>query len=113
MAVAGSDRITVDALGRNALAAAALDRVVQAQHHRPGRSEDADQQAQQQAGGVAGGPGGAVEHPVVVGETPLPREPDDTQQARHRALAGGQDGAEQQHFGVAPSPVAEERRRIE
>src|SRR3954468_4157665 len=37
-------RVTVDALGRDTLAAAALDRVVQAQHYRPRGHEGGDQQ---------------------------------------------------------------------
>src|SRR4051812_48070175 len=37
-------RVTVDALGRDTLAAAALDRVVQAQHHRPRGHEGGNQQ---------------------------------------------------------------------
>jgi hypothetical protein len=111
MAVAGPHRITVDALGGDPLAAAALNRVIETQHHRPGRGEDADQQAQQQAGGVAGGPGGAVEHPMVIGETSLPHQAGDAQEARHRALPGSQDGADQQRFGMAPAPLLQEHRR--
>jgi hypothetical protein len=37
--VAGADRVAVDPLGADALAAPALDGVVEAQQHRPGRQE--------------------------------------------------------------------------
>jgi hypothetical protein len=91
--------------------AAALDRVVDAQHHWPGGREGVDQQAEQDAGGRPGAPGRAVEHAMVVGEPPLPAEPGDPQQACHRALAGGEDGAGQQQLGATPGPLLPEHRR--
>jgi hypothetical protein len=94
VALRGADRVAVDALRRDALAATTLDRVVDAQHHRSGRREGVEQQAEQDAGGGPRAPGHAVEHPVVVGEPPLPAEPGDPQQAGHGALAGREDGAD-------------------
>jgi hypothetical protein len=49
VAVAGAHRIAVDAPGSDALAAAALDRVVDAEQHRAGRREGVQQQAEQDA----------------------------------------------------------------
>src|SRR4051794_41697834 len=48
---------------------------------------------------------------MVVGEPPLPAEPGDPQDAGHRALAGRQDGTDQQQLGVAPRPLLQEHRR--
>jgi hypothetical protein len=70
----GADGVAADALRGGALAAATLDRAVDAQHGRPGRREGGDQEAGQQAGRRAGGPG---EHATPVGEPPLPAEPRD------------------------------------
>jgi hypothetical protein len=109
--VAGAHGVAVDALGRDALAAAALDRVVQAQHHRPGRGEGVQQQAEQDVRRRPAAPDRAVEHAVIVDEATLPAQPHDPQQARHRAPAGRQDGADQQFLGVPPRPLLHEHRR--
>jgi hypothetical protein len=106
----GADRVTIDPLGADALAASAFDVVVEAQQHRPRRHEGVQQQPEQHARRRPPAPGGAVEHAVVVDEPPLPAEPADAQDAGHRALARHQDGADQQHLGVPPGVLAEERR---
>ena len=54
---------------------------------------------------AAGIPRRAVEHPMVVGEPPLTAEACDTQEARHGAPAGGQNGADQQQLGMAPGSL--------
>jgi hypothetical protein len=104
----GPDWVTVDALGGDALPAATLDRVVDAQQHRAAWREDGDQEAEQQACRRAGVPRSPVKHPMVVGESPFPAEPRDPQQAGHGALARGEDGADQQQLGVAPGPLLHE-----
>src|SRR5690349_14407843 len=38
---------------------------------------------------------------MIAGEAPLPAETHDSQEAGHRALAGGEDGADQQQLGAA------------
>src|SRR3954463_8711784 len=48
---------------------------------------------------------------MVVGEPPLPAEAGDPQDAGHCALAGRQDGTDQQQLGVAPRPLLQEHRR--
>jgi len=111
VAVAGAHRIAVDAPGSDALAAAALDRVVDAEQHRPGRGEGVQQQAEQDARCRTAAPGSTVEHAVEVDEASLPAQPRDAQQARHGALAGRQDRADQQHLGVAPRSLLHEHRR--
>jgi hypothetical protein len=110
VAFRGADRIAVDALGADALAATALDRVVDAEHDRADRHEGGDQELQQQAACGTGVPGGAAEHTMVVDEPSLPAEPNDAQQA-HRALAGGEDGADQQPFGMTLRSLLQEHRR--
>ena len=79
--------------------------------HGAARREGGDQEAEQQAGRRAGVPGGPVEHPMVVGEPPLPAEARDPQEAGHGALAGREDGADQQQLGVAPGPLLHEHGR--
>ena len=110
VALRGADRVAVDALGADPLAAATLDRVVDAQQHRAARGEGGDQEAEQQAGRRTGVPGGAVEHPMVVGEPPLPAEARDPQEAGHGALARGENGADQQQLGMAPCSLLPEHR---
>jgi hypothetical protein len=103
-------RVAVDALGADALAAPALDGVVQAENQRAAaRREGVQQQLQQQARGGPRAAGGAVEDAMVVGEPPLPGEPGDPQDAGHGALARRQDGADQQHLGMLPAPLEEQR----
>ena len=46
---------------------------------------------------------------MIIDEVALAAEASDTQNAGHGALAGGQDGAEEQDLGMAPSAVAKER----
>ena len=48
---------------------------------------------------------------MVVGEPSLPAEPRDPQEAGHRALAGSEDGADQQQLGMAPGSLLQEHRR--
>jgi hypothetical protein len=58
-----------------------------------------------------GTPNRAVKNPMVVGEPPLAAEPRDPQEAGHRALAGGENGADQQQFGMAPCSLLQEHWR--
>jgi hypothetical protein len=111
MAVAGAHGVAVDALGRDALAAAALERVVEAQDDHSCRHERGDQQSQQQTRCSPGTPDSAVEHAVIVDEAAPPAQPRDAQQACHSALAGCQDGANQQHFSMSPRSLPYEHRR--
>src|SRR5207342_1261514 len=94
----GADWVTVNALGGDAFAAAALDRVVDPEHDRAPRGKGGDQQAEQQAGCGTRVPDGTVEDAMVVGEPPLAAEAGDPQQAGHGALAGGKNGADQQQL---------------
>jgi hypothetical protein len=90
-------------------AAATLDRVVDAEQHRAARDESGEQQAQQQARGPALAPARAIENAMVVDEPALAAQPSDPQQAGHGALARRKDRPDQQHLGVPPATVAEER----
>ena len=110
MVLRGADRVTVDALGGDAFAAAALDRVVDPEHDRAARGKGGDQQAEQQAGPRTRVPDGTVEDAMVVGEPPFPAEAGDPQQAGDGALAGGEDGADQQQLGMAPGSLLQEHR---
>jgi hypothetical protein len=111
MALRGPDRVAVDALGADAFAASALDRVVDAQHDRTGRRKGSNKEAQRQTGGRASLPRDPVEDAMVVGEPSLPAEPRDPQEAGHRAFTGGENGADQQQLGMAPGPRLQEHRR--
>jgi len=105
-----SDRVAVDALGGDALAAPALDRDVDPEHDGAVRGQGGDQQAQQQASRHTGIPDDPVEDAMVGGEAAFPAEPRDPQEAGHGALAGGEDGADQQQLGMAPCPLLPEHR---
>jgi hypothetical protein len=110
VAFGGADRIAVDALGADALATAALNRVVDPEHDGTTRDKGGDQQPKQQAGRRAEVPDRTVEDTMVVGEPPLTAEAGDPQQAGHGALAGGENGADQQQLGMAPGPLLQEHR---
>jgi hypothetical protein len=75
VAVGGANRITVDALGRDPLAAAALDRIVQSQDHGAALRERMDEEPEQDAAADARAPRSAVEDAVDVHKPPLPRGP--------------------------------------
>jgi hypothetical protein len=105
VSVAGTHGVAVDALGRDALATTTLDRVVQAEHHRPDRGEGVQQQAEQDMRCCPAAPDCTVEHAVIVDKATLSAQPHDPQQARHRAPAGRQDGTDQQRLGVLPRPL--------
>jgi len=109
--VAGSHRVAVDDLGRNAFAAPALDRVINPEHNRPLGREGGNQQAEQQARGGARAPCRTARHAMVVHEPPLVCQAGDAQDARHRALARRQDRAGQQHLGVPPTALKEQGRK--
>ncbi len=113
VSVRGADRVAVDPLGGDALAAAALDGVVDAQHHRAVWRKSGNQQVQQQPGCQARVPRRPVQNSMVVHEAPLVHQPANAQQAGDRARAGRQDGADQQHLGTAPTPLAEQRREAQ
>jgi len=110
VAVAGSHGIAVDALCRDALAAPALNRVVNPEHDGSPWREGCDQQAEQSTRGHPRAPCRTVEHAVVVHEPPLARQAGDAQDARHRALVWRQDGTGQQHLGVTPTALKEQGR---
>lgn len=82
------DRVAIDALGADPLAAATLDRVVDARHHKTARYQDGDQEAEQQASRRTGIPGGPIEHALIVGEPPFPAEPRDPQETGHGTCPG-------------------------
>lgn len=110
MAVGGANRITVDALGRDPLAAAALDRVVQSQDHGAVLRERVDQEPEQDAAASARAPRCPVEDAVDVHEPPLLRTAHGPQDAGHRAPTGGEDRANQQNLSVSPRAMDEQRR---
>ena len=60
-----------------------------------------------------GAPDRPVEHPMIVHEAPLLREPADLQQAGHRTFAGCQDSPDQQHLRVLPAALEKQRRKAQ
>jgi hypothetical protein len=99
------------ALGADLLAAAALDAVVYPQQHRPGWDKRFHQQLQQQTRRQPAVPDSAVQHPVPGDEVPLLAQPDDAQDAAHRALARHQQRTQQQHLCMLPGPRLHKHRR--
>jgi hypothetical protein len=110
VALRRADGVAVDPLGPDALAAPALDGVVEAEEDGAPRHEGVQQQLQQHTPGRPATPAGAVQHAMVVGEPPLAAGPGDPEDAGHRALAGRQDRPDQQQLGVPPAALEEERR---
>jgi hypothetical protein len=109
MSVRGAHRVAVDSPCFDPLAAPALDRVVDAEQHRTAWDKGGEQEAQQQARAAALAPSRPAEDPMIIDKPRFTAEPRDPQQAGHGALAGREDRADQQCFGVPPAPVAEER----
>src|SRR3954447_14822515 len=109
MSIGRAHRIAVDALGCDALAAPTLDGVVETENDRTRRDKGMDQQAQQQVGALLATPASPAEHAMIIDEVALAAEATDAQDAGHGALAGGQDGADEQHLGMAPGAVAKQR----
>src|SRR4051794_34968386 len=92
---------------------ATLDCVVEAEHHGTVQRESLDQQPQQQPGGQPWAPRRSVQHPVVVHEVPLTPQPADPQQAGYRARPRSENGANQQHLGMAPAPMVKQRCEVQ
>lgn len=109
VAVGGANRITVDALGRDPLAATALDRIVQSQDHGATLRKRIDEEPEQDTAAGARAPRRPAEDAVDVYEPPLLRAADDAQDACHRALPRREDRADQQVLGVSPRAVDEQR----
>jgi hypothetical protein len=50
-----------------------------------------------------------IENAVITDKVAFAAEAGDAQPAGHGALAGSQDGPDEQDFGMVPGPVAKER----
>jgi hypothetical protein len=109
VAIGGADRVAVDAFGRDAFAAAALDRVVERLDDWTAGREGGDQHPDRDAAAGARAPGYAAEDLVDVHELSLLRTTQDAQDARHRAAARRRDRADQQRLSMAPRAVDEQR----
>ena len=109
--MAGPHRVAVNAFRCDALAAPALDGVVDPQNDRPAWGKGGDQQPEQDARRSPRAPGRAVQHAVIIHEPPLARQARDVQDAGHGALARRQDGTHQQHGGVTPTALKEQGRK--
>jgi hypothetical protein len=77
MSMRGAHRVAVDPLRLDALAAPALDRVVDAEQHRTARHKGGEQQAQQQARGPALAPARTIENAMVIDKSALAAQPGD------------------------------------
>src|SRR3954452_6734721 len=106
MRVGTADRITVDAFGLDTLTPAALDGIVDTQHHRTGGHEPVDQKPEQDTARLTATPAGTVENAVIIDKPVLPAQAHDAQATRDGALAGREDGTEQQQPGLRPDPLA-------
>jgi hypothetical protein len=102
--------IAVDAARADAPPPTPFDRVVEGQHHGPVRREGVDEQPEQDPASGARAPRRAAEHAVEVDEAALARAAGDPQRARHGAPPRGQHRADQQHPGVPPGAMDEQRR---
>ena len=110
MTMAGADRIAIDAAGPDPGAPAALDGLVDGDHHRPCGHEGFHQLMQQPTREIARRPAVAVEHAMEGGEGGDLAQAQDAQGGRDGPPAGGQDGAGDQHEH-APQGRRRERAR--
>src|SRR3954447_11478451 len=78
-----------------------------------GPFEGVQQQPEQHTRCGTPAPGGTVEDAMKVHEPPLLAEPGDPENAGPRAPARRQDGSDQKHLGMPPTPLEEERRKAE
>jgi len=108
MSLRGADGITIDAAGADLVPPAPLDGIVDANHHRGVRADEAgDQQAQQPACHRTGRPHRPVEHAMVDREVGLLLPPKDPQCRGDGSLARRQDGAGHQQQDVLPGRAGE------
>ncbi len=105
-----ADRVAVDAPRADAWSPPPLDRIVEADDHRAARRKRPHQMAEQEAAPLPCAPWRPAQNAVEVGEVPVAGVAGDPQHARHRAPPRSQDGADQQHLGMQPGALDEERR---
>jgi len=109
--VAGTHWVAVDALRRDALAAAPFQRFVDAKQERSGRREGGDHQPQQHPADGQSGPRGAAEYAMVAVELPHLGAAGHAQRGGDGALRRGEDRPHQQHLRVLPNAGGEQRRK--
>jgi hypothetical protein len=103
-------RYAIDASRSDLLAAAPLDRLIDAQHQRTRRCERGQEHVQQDATGASARPDGAVQDAMVGLKGRQVTQPDGPQGRADRALAGGEDGSGQQHVDASPYRLREQQR---
>ncbi len=113
VALAGSDRVAVQPLGRDPRPPAPLDGLIEAEDERPSRGERGDQQPEQHAGNREARPLRPAEDAVIGRPAPGPTQPHRPQGATDGALAGGEDRTGDQHQRVPPDPATEQWRERE
>jgi hypothetical protein len=92
------DRIAVDALRANLGAAAALDRVIDADDDGAVGNEGEHDEPDEQPGGGARRPDGATEHAMIIHKVRLGAESEDAEHAGYRAHAGREDRADEERL---------------
>jgi hypothetical protein len=102
-------RIAVNAFGWDALAPAALDRIINTQHKGTSRHESLDQQPQQKTARFPPLPASAAQHAMIVDETVLPAPSYDAQATRDSPLARSQQRTTQKHLGMPPDTTGKQR----
>src|SRR5215204_4586850 len=108
MAVTGPDRIAGDAARLDLRAPAALDSLIDADHHRSVWYKGRNQKREQTAGGGAPRPAVPVEHTMEVGEGGLLPQPHDAQGRGDGPSSWSENGSGDQHQQVLPRRPGEE-----
>jgi len=111
VAVAGAYRVALDALGGDPRAAAALQRLVDAEQERSARHKGGDQQPQQHAADGQPGPRGAAEDAMVAVELPHLGAAGHAQGSGDGTLRRSEDRSCQQHLRVLPPASGKQRRK--
>ena len=103
MTVRGAHGVAIDAARGDLAAPATFDCVVDPDYHRPARQEPVEDRRQQRAGDGATVPSRPAEHIVVEREIAGRAEAHDAQGGAHRALAGREHHADDEHQHVLPN----------
>ena len=110
IAAAGAHRITVDAQGADPWPLPPLQRLVDTEDQGTvAPVQMLEQEPQQDLGQLKRRPDRPVEHLMIAGIVAVAAETHNPEGSGHRALAWGENGADQQHLGFPPSPLLEQR----
>jgi hypothetical protein len=102
VAVARTDRISVNPFRFDLLSPATLEGIIQTHHHWSTNGKCSHQQSQQQTAGFPARPDGSVEHSMKILKVLFAPQSHNPQNGSHRPLSRRQDGPQQQDLNMLP-----------